>query len=77
MRVGQFTWNYQVWQQETEDEEEDWGYSNFCDFAGDDKIVSVYCDTCERQGNPIDLTDLAVQCGLTVYEEDKFPRRVA
>jgi hypothetical protein len=71
LKVGQFTYNTQEHNQEPEDNENEWESSDFC-FDEHDLVVSVFCQGCSENGVDTDLTELAIQAGWDIYDEDAF-----
>jgi hypothetical protein len=73
LKVGQVSYNTQVyspdWEKNGDDEE--WSAS---DYSLDQNryIVSIYCQDCSENCEDTDLTDLAIEAGWEIYDEDSF-----
>jgi hypothetical protein len=68
LKVGQFTYNTQEYDQE----QKEWSDSNYHSFDEGDKLISVFCQGCSEKGVDTDLTKLAVEAGWDIYDEDSF-----
>jgi len=66
LKVGQFTYNTQEYDQT----QEEWGSSDY--YCEGDLVVSVFCQHCSENGVDTDLTKLAVAAGWDIHNEDSF-----